>query len=94
MNQRLYSIKDIRAKSFGIPFVAISDELATRTVASTLMAVPPNHTMFAFARDYELYFLGEVSSDGDLVPAEDGIKAITFLDDIVSSFKIQKGSEE
>lgn len=88
--ERLYAIKDNRAKSFGVPFPAVDDDLAVRATASSLIGMPKHHAMYAFARDFELYFLGEVDDDGNLVPAEDGPKAITFLDDIVENYKIKK----
>ena len=90
MTQRLYSIKDIRSHQFGIPFVAINDDIAKRTTASTLMGVPPTHLMYAFASDYELYYLGEVMDDGRLVTAETGPEAITFLSDLIQAYKVNE----
>ncbi len=93
MKQRLYSIYDMRSKSYGIPFVAVNDDIAKRTVASTLLSVPPTHLMYAFASDYELYYLGEVMENGSLVTAEDGAKAIAFLSDILQVYKINAKRE-
>lgn len=93
MNQRLYSIYDMRAKTYGIPFVAVNDDIAKRTVASTLISVPPTHLMYAYASDFELYFLGEVINDGRLVSPENGAQAITFLSDIIQVYKINQKRE-
>lgn len=93
MTQRLYSIKDIRSHHFGVPFVAINDDIAKRTTANTLLGVPPTHLMYAFASDYELYYLGEVMDDGRLVTAETGPKAIIFLSDLIQAYKVNQKRE-
>ncbi len=93
MKQRLYSIYDMRSKTYGIPFVAVNDDIAKRTVASTLLSVPPTHLMFAFASDYELYYLGEVMENGSLATAETGAQAITFLSDILQVYKVNEKRE-
>lgn len=93
MKQRLYSIYDMRSKTFGIPFVAVNDDIAKRTVVSTLLSVPPTHLMYAFASDYELYYLGEVMENGSLVTAENGAQAITFLSDLIQVYKVNEKRE-
>ncbi len=93
MTQRLYAIKDIRAHQFGIPFVAINDDIAKRTTANTLLSVPPTHLMYAFASDYELYYLGEVMDDGLLVAPETGVQALAFLSDLIQVYKVNQKRE-
>lgn len=46
--------------------------------------------MIAFSSDFELYFIGEVNINGYLVPAKDGPAAITFLSDILQTYKVRK----
>lgn len=89
MSQKLYSVYDIRAKQFGIPFVQHNDSLAQRTVASTLVNCPPTHIMYMFPSDYELYYLGEVMDNGNLVSPENGPQSIAYLNDIVSAYKVE-----
>lgn len=90
MIQKLYSIRDIRSKQFGIPFVAVNHDIAKRTTAITLMSVPSTHLMYAFASDYELYYLGEVMDDGRLVTPEAGPEAIAFLSDLIQAYKVNE----
>lgn len=83
---RLYSIYDSRSHSYGVPFVAVDDSVAQRTVAAAMMNVPDDHLYRAFANDFELRYLGDLTDDGALMQDVVGGKSIVWLSDLKVPF--------
>lgn len=79
---RLYSIYDSRSHSYGVPFVAVDDSVAQRTVAAALMTTSLDHLYRAFSTDYELRYLGDLTDEGALHQDVVGGKSIVWLSDL------------
>lgn len=91
---RLYSIYDVKAHLYGVPFIGQSDDLAKRSVDCALLSAPASHLFLSFPGDFELYFLGEVDDRGNLVPLENGPKAVAFLSDFLTCHSAKSSEEE
>lgn len=65
MKNNLYSMKDTKMGKFAMPFVAPNDEIAKRTLASTIKQ--GGSTISEFPEDFQLFRLGNYDEDtGDL----------------------------
>lgn len=65
MKNNLYSMKDTKMGKFSMPFVAPNDEIAKRTLASTIKQ--GGTTISEFPEDFQLFRLGNYDEDtGDL----------------------------
>lgn len=61
MKANLYSVRDIKMQKYGMPFVALNDDIAKRTLASTIKA--GGTTISEFPEDFQLYKLGSYDDD-------------------------------
>lgn len=64
MITEVYSIFDVKAASFGVPFYAPRRELAIRNVTAVVRDSSPASGMLSkFPEDFVLYFLGSFDDD-------------------------------
>lgn len=81
MKQRLYSVRDAAAATFGRPWIAQSDLVAIRSFKDRVNARDPDNLWFRHYADHDLYYLGEFDEAvGILHPFEkDGQLALPEL---------------
>lgn len=66
---KIYSIYDIKSESFAMPFYAVNDAVAIRTVQDAM--AQPEIPLARYPNDFAIYYLGEFEEETGLInPAE------------------------
>lgn len=78
MKQNIYSIYDLKAKTYYAPFYSENDVLASRTVAAALLQ--GDTTLSVFPQDYQLRWLGSFDTDTGLLDAAESVQLVCQLD--------------
>lgn len=67
MIKGLYCIKDIKAKTYNDPIVAVNDDVAKRMIDDLL--IKKDDFIFTFANDYSLWKIGTYNTEnGEIKP--------------------------
>lgn len=84
----MYSIYDVKAQSYGVPFFSPTDGLAIRSFSQ--LCQDSNSTVFSYPEDFTLYRLGEI----DLVTGEvSGNDRIVYVVSAVAVLNVAEAGE-
>jgi len=68
MKQKMYSIYDVKAAAYGVPFFTPTDGLAIRSFQN--LVEDSNSMVFRYPEDFTLYCLGDIDLNSALITAD------------------------
>jgi len=89
MTQNVYSIKDAKAGTYGNPFYAINDGVATRSFEQA--ASDPQTTIHANPEDFNLYKIGTFDDNEGIITSE---AQPQFITGAIAKSQVTEESEE
>jgi hypothetical protein len=92
MVQKVYTIRDTKAKAFLNPFFTVNDDTAVRIMQNVV--ADENHEFNKNADDYSLYYLGEYDDNTGLIDAGDEPEYMIGLNQLKLENKVRAELEE